>query len=82
LTEAWLKEDFRATLNGQPVDYFRVNHAFKGIQVDQAGTYRVSFRYLPRRFPLAVTFCLAALGLISAMAHWLWRTRPRPVASC
>lgn len=81
LTEAWLKEDFRATLNGQPVDYFRVNHAFKGIQVDQAGTYRVSFRYLPRRFPLALTFCLAALGLISAMAHWLWRTRPRPVAS-
>jgi hypothetical protein len=29
LTEAYVRGDFRVTLNGAPVDYFRVNHAFR-----------------------------------------------------
>ena len=29
LSETYLPHDFRATLNGQPAPYFRVNHAFK-----------------------------------------------------
>ncbi|MBE2215909.1 MAG: hypothetical protein IAE82_18700 [Opitutaceae bacterium] len=63
LHEAWLKGDFRATLNGERVKYVRVNHAFKGIVVDRAGTYRVSFAYWPKRF----TETLIAAGIAAAV---------------
>jgi len=68
LHEAWLKGDFRATLNGQPVDYRRVNHAFKAIEVDRAGTYEVSFSYWPRRFTLTLVAAGLALAVIVGIA--------------
>jgi hypothetical protein len=62
LTEAYEKDNFRATLNGRPAPYLRVNHAFKGLYVDSAGTYEVRFEYWPRG--LSVTLALSAAGLV------------------
>jgi hypothetical protein len=59
LTEAYEKDNFRATLNGKRVPYIRVNHAFKGIYVDSAGTYDVRFEYWPR----GLSACLALFGI-------------------
>jgi hypothetical protein len=61
LTEAYYPDDFEVTLDGKAVPYFRVNHAFKGIFVDQPGRHVVSFRYWPARFTFSLW--LAALGL-------------------
>jgi hypothetical protein len=43
LTETFIADDFRATLNGQRVPYFRVNHAFKGVAIPSAGEWTVTF---------------------------------------
>jgi hypothetical protein len=69
LSETWLKDDFLVTVNGRPADYFRVNHAFKGIYVDRAGTYEITFEYWPKN----LTACLriAALGLVLAGASFM-----------
>ena len=49
LTEAYERNNFHATLNGDRVPYIRVNHAFKGDSCRLlAGTYRVEFEYYPR----------------------------------
>ncbi len=61
LTEAYAKDDFRATVNGRAAPYLRINHAFKGIYVDAAGTYDVCFSYWPRG--LTVTLVLFGIGL-------------------
>ncbi len=80
LAEPWLKGDFRVTVNGRRVEYFRVNHAFKGIKVDAAGHYRVTVRYLPRNFLLALALCAA--GFATAGAGWWWvRRHPGAAAS-
>jgi len=64
LTEAWLGKDFRVTLDGRPVPYLRVNHAFKGIFVADAGPHRVEFTYRPRRFTLALVLGFSGLALL------------------
>jgi hypothetical protein len=62
LTEAWMADDFIATLNGRRVPYFRVNHAFKGVRIPAAGDWTVQFRYRPSLwYP---SWAVAALGLI------------------
>ena len=79
LSESFLAADFRATLNGTPVPYFRVNHAFKAVAIPSAGTWTVSFRYVPARWTLAWT--LTGLGLVVvagiAIAPALLRVRTR-----
>ncbi len=66
LHENWLPNDFRATLNGKPVPYLRVNHTFKGVLIPGAGTYRIEFAYWPRGLTIALT--LAACGAALAIA--------------
>jgi len=66
LTEAYEKDNFRATLNGERVPYIRANHAFKAIYVEQPGTYEVSFTYFPRGFWMALKLFLAGLAVILA----------------
>jgi hypothetical protein len=61
LTEAYEKGNFRAKLNGRAVPYIRINHAFKGIYVDTAGTYEVKFEYWPVGF--TGTLALSAIGV-------------------
>ncbi|MBI2814970.1 MAG: hypothetical protein HYX71_11870 [Opitutae bacterium] len=76
LTEAYYLDDFQATVNGRRADYFRVNHAFKGVMIPAAGTYRIEFRYWPQHFTLALGLGAAGFLLLLAGFGWLWRGGP------
>ena len=43
LGETFLPNDFRATLNGRAVEYFRVNHVFKAVVIPAAGDWEIRF---------------------------------------
>jgi hypothetical protein len=62
LTETFLPGEFRATLNGAPVSYFRVNHAFKAVAIPSAGEWTVSFEHRPARGE--VSLALAGVGAV------------------
>jgi hypothetical protein len=64
LGETYYPEDFVANLNGKRVDYIRVNEAFKGIWVDKAGRYDVSFTYGPAKFYLSMMISLCGVLLL------------------
>ncbi len=67
LQEAWLKGDFKVTIDGKPVTYFRTNHAFKGIAVKSSGDFHVSCTYWPRYFTLSLFASLAGFVLLAAI---------------
>jgi hypothetical protein len=77
LTEGYYPGDFRVTLNGQPADYFRVNHAFKGVRIPAAGTYTVTYSYRPRHLSAALWFSFAGFALLLAGAIGACRTERR-----
>ncbi|MSU69190.1 MAG: hypothetical protein EXS39_00120 [Opitutaceae bacterium] len=77
LTESYYPGDFQATLDGAPVVYFRVNHAFKGIYVDHAGTYQVSFRYWPEHLTLGLWLCAAGILFAAAGLILGWHPHQR-----
>lgn len=81
LSEAYEKDNFRATLNGVRVPYLRVNHAFKGIYVDAAGTYQVAFTYRPRGFAATLGLCGAGLGILGLALGAALLSRGRPAGS-
>jgi len=54
--------DFRVTVNGVRAKYWTANHAFKATVVDAPGTYRVTFRYWPRRLSLYLALSCAGLA--------------------
>jgi hypothetical protein len=62
LSESYMPDDFIATLNGESVPYFRVNHAFKGVAIPGAGDWEVRFEYRPRRWNLSLA--AAAVGVL------------------
>jgi len=66
LSEAHVDRDFRATLNGAPVPYIRVNHALKGVGIPRAGSWTVKFEYRPRLWTW--TWLLSGLGLTFLIA--------------
>lgn len=68
LTEAYVPEDFQVRVNGKLVNYFRVNSAFKGLFVREAGDYDVSFAYWPRY--LTLSLWIAGAGLVILLG-WL-----------
>jgi hypothetical protein len=76
LHEAWFKEGFRVTVNDVATPYFRVNHAFKGIAVDRAGEYRVTFRYWPRHLTISLLCSAAGFALLAAGGWWIWKRAP------
>ena len=78
LQEAWLKKDFRVTINDRPADYFRVNHAFKGIYVSRAGSYRITFAYWPDNLSLALV--LSALGAAGVAGSAWFFCRQHPIS--
>jgi hypothetical protein len=80
LHETWLNRCFEAKLNGQAVPYFRVNHAFKGIFIPRAGTYRIEFTYRPRRFITALLMAGGGLALGLAVL-FVMRAAPLPPLS-
>jgi hypothetical protein len=69
--------DFRVTLNGTPADYFRVNHAFRGVKIPGAGRYVVSYSYWPQRFTFSLV--LASIGSL-ILVGWLIVALRRPRA--
>jgi hypothetical protein len=69
-------------VNGEKARYFRVNHAFKGIYVERAGTYEVAYEYYPRGFMRSLEACGAGLGIIAAaLIAALWPRRARGKAA-
>ncbi len=73
LQENWFPADFRVTLNGRPVAYVRVNHAFKGVFIPGAGEYRVSFAYWPHHLSLALGMALVGAIIFGGVFWWGWR---------
>lgn len=78
LHEAWLRKDFRVTVNGRPAEYVRVNHAFKGVILSAAGAYRIEFDYWPRHFSLALALSALGIALLMASLLGVWWLHMRP----
>jgi hypothetical protein len=80
LTESFYRDDFQVTVDGRPAQYFRVNHAFKGVAIAGAGRHEITFAYWPEHFTLALVLGATGLLLLAAGAHLLWhggwRRRP------
>ena len=74
LTEAFWPDDFRAEVNGCDTPIVRLNHAFRGVVIDSAGEYRISFRYWPRHFTRNLT--LSAIGALLLAASMFLALRP------
>lgn len=81
LSESYYPRDFQVTLNDDPVPYFRVNHAFKGIGVPRAGHYYVRFTYRPHRLTLALWLGAGGLVLFVALGATCWRSEKSPTAA-
>jgi hypothetical protein len=77
LLETYYLDDFEVSLNGKPVDYFRLNHAFRGVALPAAGTYEISFNYWPEHFTAALWAALAGALALLGGGLWLW-FRPVP----
>ena len=76
LTETYYAEDFQVTVDGKPVPYFRVNHAFKGVAIESAGRHEITFAYWPQYFTLALYASAAGLLLLLVGFGWLWWSAP------
>jgi hypothetical protein len=74
LTEAFWPGDFRAEVNNRKTPIIRVNHAFKGIVVEAAGDYTVTFRYWPKNFPRNLALC--GIGTALLVASFVFALRP------
>ncbi len=72
LGEAFEPLDFVATLNGETVDYFQVNHVFKGVAIPVAGSWRIVFTYRPRLLFSSIAIALAGAA---ALARLVVRSR-------
>ncbi len=75
LTELFVDGDVQVLVNGRRGDCLRVNHAFRGVHLPAAGTYRLRFRYWPRHFNVALW--ASALSLVATGGLWWWQTRRR-----
>jgi uncharacterized membrane protein YfhO len=73
LTEPYVEGDFQLRVNGKPESYFRVNSAFRGVFLPEAGDYHFSFAYWPRH--LTISLWISAFGIILLLL-WLGRFFP------
>jgi hypothetical protein len=80
LNEAFWPGDFRAAINERRAPVLRLNHAFKGVVVPAAGDYRITFRYLPRKFPRNLMLCGIGAGLLGLSFFFALRSRKAPPA--
>ena len=68
LTEPYVGGDLQVKVNGKPSGYFRVNSAFRGVFLPEAGEYDLSFCYWPSY--LTLSLWLSAFGIVS-LVMWL-----------
>ncbi|MFM9031558.1 MAG: hypothetical protein ACKOTF_12960 [Opitutaceae bacterium] len=78
ILEAHWPGDFRATINGREADVIRVNHAFNGIVVKDAGEHRVTLRYWPRDLSRDLTLAGLGLALLAASLFLALRRERTP----
>ena len=76
LSEALWPDDFRVEVNGRKRPVLRLNHAFKGVAVDAAGDYHVTFSYWPKNFSLLLSLSGLSAFLLAA-SFFIARRRPR-----
>jgi hypothetical protein len=69
LTEAYVENDLDLRVNGKPAEYFRVNSAFRGVALNAAGEYEISYRYWPRH--LTMSLWVAGISLVTLLL-WLF----------
>ena len=75
LSETYYPHDFAVRVNGRRADYFRVNHAYRGVYVDAPGKYQVTFSY--RQPGTTAALALAGAGLAGLLAFtWVALRRP------
>lgn len=76
LTETLWPGDFRVEVDGQRAPVIRVNHAFKGVLIANAGDHRITFRYWPRNFWRNLLLCGTGAALLAvSLAFALRRAR-------
>jgi hypothetical protein len=75
LEEAWIPNDLEAFIDGKPADVLRVNHAFRGVYLDQPGHHTILFRYRPAVMDLALGIAWIGLGA-TGLTLWLLLRRP------
>ena len=75
LTESYIPSDFDTRINGAVTDYFRVNHAFRGVKIPAAGTYVISFSYWPHYFTATLWMAVVGLGLLAGWLVLIYRQK-------
>lgn len=68
LGETYYPGDFIASVNGKKVDYIRVNESSKGVWVNAAGKYDVSFTYRPEKLNQALLLFLFGLATLLVLS--------------
>jgi hypothetical protein len=78
LHETYLDRDFRATLNGRDVPYFRVNHAFKAVLIPSGGEWTVRYEYRPSGWGLSLALAGMGILLLAGFVAWNHRAGVQP----
>ena len=78
LGEAWMPNDIEVTVDGQPAQTLRVDHAFRGVFIRSAGHHVVQFRYWPVVLDRAIWLAVAGLiGLLVTVVAFSFAARPQ-----
>ena len=76
LGETYEAGNWRVTLDGEPVEYFRVNHAFLGVRVDSPGKHALHFAYWPQMLtPALWLFAAGIAGTLATVGFGMARQR-------
>jgi hypothetical protein len=76
LSEVYWPGYSRAKVNGVEAKVIRLNHAFQGVAIGNAGDYRVTFDYEPRDFGKSMALAAAGLGLLIISGIAVLRRKP------
>ena len=77
LHENFVDDSFEASINDEPVDYFRINHAFKGVWIDQPGTHTISFKYRPKYWNTSKWMFVAGLLVLTGLLIYSFRNNTK-----